>query len=84
MTFQITTTGQILIDNKTTGLLVAQSAQSTPKATKVYAADKWGNAGQQLTMPHAFYALGASDPRNPVPGYDQFQADIRALLANQE
>lgn len=84
MSIQICTNNSINLDHepvkltdRSIGLFVTQRQERTV----VYSAGHGGLNYKEYTMPHARYSLAHPSPRSGVAGVDQFEADIRALLA---
>lgn len=76
MSIEISTTNEIIIDGKYTGLRVTQKREGTV----VYSADHGGGNYREHPMPHARYSTAHPKPASGAAGCDQFEADIRALL----
>ncbi len=91
MSLTIYTNGHIDLDGKNTGLGVSQGQYGT----ELYRRERivgntivdgkvvWMPASpyQRLTLPHKRYVLSHPDGNGRNPGRDQFEADVRALLA---
>lgn len=85
----INTDNSIEIDGRRTGLRVTQRREGTV----VYSTNHGGTNYREHPMPHARYSLAHHAPRPlhatpelaakfpPPAGLDQFEADIRALIA---
>lgn len=76
MTLQISTTNEIIIDGKWTGLRVKQARDGTVVYTPEFESRKY----REHKMPHVRYSTAHPAPSSGVPGCDQFESDIRRLL----
>lgn len=78
MSITIYTNGSITLDGQDAGLGVSQGKYGT----EVYVREGPGRAYQALQMPRKRYALSqAGTSPNKNPGRDQFEADLRVVLA---
>ena len=91
MSLTIYTNGHIDLDGKGTGLGVAQGREGTELFRRERIAGHsivndqvvWLPARpyQRLPLPHKRYVLSHPDGSGRNPGRNQFEADVRALLA---
>lgn len=70
--------GQLFIDNADTGLQISQNR--TAKCTEVYLISDCRHYRTSFEMPHKYYDLRDHMPISGLPGYADFERDVRALL----
>lgn len=75
---EFSTSNSIIIDGNDIGLKVTQTASGTV----VYTPENriTGQEYQAHQMPHQRYSLVHSNPASGNAGWDQFEADVKALL----
>lgn len=73
---QITTDNEILIDGKRTGLGLWQKATGTVVYTRESGTAKYA----EHAMPRARYSAAHPSPASGLPGCNQLEDDVRALI----
>lgn len=76
---QIATNNEILIDGKSTGLGLTQKSANTI----VYTREAIGSKYAEHAMPHARYSTSFAKSNSTVAGFDQLEADVRALIGGR-
>ena len=77
MSIQISTNGEILLDNHVTGLGLSQ----TRAGTVVFTLERAANRYKVHSMPHVRYSTAHDKPASGVAGKTQLENDVRALLS---
>jgi len=79
MTIQISTSSEIIIDGKSSGLKISQDAAGTI----VYTPESSATQYAAHKMPHARYSTAHDAPLSGAVGRKQLEEDIRNLLATR-